>query len=769
MASRSLGDLFVSLSLKSESFSKGVADAADKVEGLASKAAAAIGDISGGFAALGGVAAGALALAATGADGLAGVSSRAKAETERLQRATTLLAVEVSEVLLPAVRAMTDGVLRLVGMWRSLDEGTRKNIGSMLGWAAAIGAGLAATSKGLVIFKGFFELAVVLAPAIGAMIVPLLAVAAAMAGVLLLAGALRAAGKRTTDEWLEGLGNLWKAYTSFVSSMLELYEFAAEDIRDAFVSAFRGVVGAARAAFAVIVEGALLAAKTMGRVMAPLARGTGQNQIASMWESIQVMNSDGILKAFDEGVAAMERGARKYVSALPGELAAGAFKAAMGPLGAVIDPSMLATDFKKALAGSKEILGDAYAPLERLFAQFLDGIKGFGAAKTPGVPGDAVAMGKSGDQLEKVATRKWQGIRAGFDRFADEVDRMNKEMEESAKRARESLVSRAIGALGDLGSIISNAAQAAAGGPWAVAASVAMDLLTRSEGFKALVEVLNGIVGTVADALGVLFVALRPVVGALGVIITAVVDTLQPVLNVVANVLQSFAPPLMVVGNLLRALAPVLQILAQVVMMVTMPLTMLAGPILKALFEVLKFVSVVILTVVRAVGSVWNTILDAVLFVLRALDSLPFVDLGGVIETVKGMKMDTAALGEQIQGMKDMEWDDSMRDAGDAADSFTKAATKAGQEMLNVPAIWKRALRAGQAMDPQASPLLPPGSAGAQAPASPPPGTSTQINIIGYDIDEATEQAMRMQEFERQRLSGRDGGNPNRSARLVSP
>jgi hypothetical protein len=775
MTTRSLGDLFVSLSLRSTDFSKGVAEAADKVEGLASKAAAAIGDISGGFAVLGGVAAGALALASTGAEKLTGVSTRAKTETERLQRATTLLAVEVSEVLLPAMRAMTDGVLRLVGMWRSLDEGTRKNIGSMLGWSAAIGGALAATSKGLVIFKGFFELAVVLAPALGALVVPLLAVAAAMAGLLLLAGAIKSATGLTFAQVGEAIGAAAEKIRQAISFVWDGVQTVLEAIERGFEVAFRGVVSTVRSAVKVILDAVLAVAGKIGSIMAPLARGAGANRIASAWESAQVATSDGIMEAFDKGAAALEEGAKRAAKALPGALA----QAALGPMGAVVDVKMIGKDLKSALTGAKEILGDAYKALG--IEDVLSRLEGFGKGQTPGVPAAfaAVDVGRAGGgALSDSMMARLGGNdpvtaarRKMLDDKAREIEEAAKSLAESVSRAaasaKDQLVNRALGKLGDLGGIISNAMGAAAGGPLAVVGSVMVDVLSQSEGFKSLMQTVSGIIKVVADAFSGVFTALEPLVGALGIIIQAVMSALQPVLDVVASVLQSLAPPLMVVGMLLQALAPVIDILIRVLMLVTQPLMLLAGPIMKALFDVLKLVSIIILTVVKSIGSVWNAILDAVIWVLKAIDKLPMVDMGKAIKAVQGAKMDTDALGEQIQEMKDMSWDDAMNGAANAADNFKNATNDAAKEMLNVPAIWKRALRTGQVQDGQ----LPPGMGGGAAPGggAPAVGNTTTINIIGYDIDEATDHAMRLQEQEELRMRGRDGNNNFASPRLVTP
>jgi hypothetical protein len=815
MSSKSLGDLFVSLSLRSTDFTKGVAAAADTVERFSGKAAAALNDISGGFSVLGGVAAGALALAATGAEKLSGVSTNAKTETEKLQRATTLLAVEVSEVLLPAVRAMTDGVLRLVGVWRSLDESTRENIGSLLGWSAALGAGLMGVSKGLVIFKGFFELAVVLAPALGAMLVPLLAVAAAMAGLLLLAGAIKSATGLTFAQVGEAFGSAAAWILKALGLVWDGVQAVLEAIETGFEVAFRGVVATVRAATKLILDTVLAVAGKIGSVMAPLARGGGANGIASAWESAQVATSDGLLEAFDRGVAALEQGARKAAKALPGALA----QASLGSVGAIIDVKMIGNDLKSALQGAKEILGDAYKALG--IEDVLNRLETFGKAGMPGSAADAAADAKRRDlslgvmntdmaRLDAVDASRGAEAESlsgmgAFRTLAEEMEReadleslalaaasesriemqnaqraefengqaMFKEMGQyfadlkaeaaaSARRVKDQLVGQALGALGELGQIISNAVKAAqAGGPWAALASVVLDIVSRSKGFKEMIDRVMQIVDMLAQAFSSLFQATGPILGAVSNIVKVLVDALKPLMDLMAENLSMLAAPLQVIGKLLSALGPIIALVIK-------PLVSLAGPLLHALFDILRIVGAIILTVVQGIGYVWNAILDAITWVLKAIDALPFVDMEKAIRAVQSVKIDTDEIGRQRDDLLKYGWDDAMKDATDAASDFGKGVNAATQEMLNVPAIWKRMLRTGQAQDGQ----LPPGTSGGSGPGgsgAPTQGNNTTINIIGYDLAAATEHAMRLQEQEELRLRGRDGNNRFASPRLVTP
>jgi hypothetical protein len=336
-------------------------------------------------------------------------------------------------------------------------------------------------------------------------------------------------------------------------------------------------------------------------------------------------------------------------------------------------------------------------------------------------------------------------VAASTKKAAEAMRDMAEAVAQAAREATAALATRALGSIGELGGIISNAMQAAAAGPWAVVASIAMDLLSKSDTFKAVVDTLNGILQVVADALGALLKPLLPLVGAIGLLVTALLPLLDGVGQLVAAAIEPLVPLLVVLSTVLTGLMPIITILQKAFMMITNPLVMLGGPVLRAVFEVLQFVGIIILTVAKALGDVWNGIISAVQAVFDSLASIsvlgvkPLGFLAGWSDSLESAKVDTEAMAKALMELEGLTWDLAKAKAEEAAATYRnyEATKKATEALTNVPAMWKRALRTGQAQDRQAPPSSMPGLPGTGTVGTPPGAPAPVAGVATPEVVEA--------------------------------
>ena len=215
-------------------------------------------------------------------------------------------------------------------------------------------------------------------------------------------------------------------------------------------------------------------------------------------------------------------------------------------------------------------------------------------------------------------------------------------------RTGELLAGQAIGDLG-IGSIIENALDK--GWP-----AVLVELMSRSETWSQLMANLEPIIQSVADALGMMLEPLLPIAYTLGVI-------LQPIFEALGNILSA-----------------------------------VFMPILAALFPALKVLGIAMLTVAKVIGYVWNGIIEAFAKVFDALGNIsilgakPLAFMKDWARSFRQVKVDTDGLGDAIETLTDLTWDEAMARAKNIEE--LENATEA---LRNVPEGYKIALTRFQA------------------------------------------------------------------------
>ncbi|WP_141591513.1 hypothetical protein [Myxococcus sp. AB056] len=843
-----VGDLYVAVTA---SIGGAMANLGKLVKGV-EDAAKAVKKKAGDVAKLGAVVAAGLA----GAVAAASQSNAAMAQqVERMTALLYTLAADVGDALLPVVEQVADGVERMVARFQSLAPEVRASALDMAVWVAGAGLALGAVGKvaGVVetLAMGMGALLKVLnalnassalaslagamdrvtasmggmvasAPSVksslarlalsfGTLLVPLAAVAAAVTGVVLLAGSVYAAWEDSST----GLADFFRGLGARIGEW-------ASHVVDAFSRAFSALGDFLRGIAATVLEKVASLVRGVSRILEPVARAAGFSQLADTFRDVSTITGKQLLDTLGEGAQLLWSGAKETAEAV-GAAVAGAGRtlaegAAFGLNTSLAGAKKLGADLAKAL--NLEHLTDR---VQALLAQ-LTGTSAPGKARIRKPTDKAAlaaaakeeaaresALAKLQAQANEEARREYvASVRADAAAGAAAFREMRLQAEALADAARQAmedaraaLTEKFASAFGRLNGLVDTFMQGltASGSVLGGVAAVAGDLLTQSEGFRETLAIVEGLIQRVADALGAFLVPLQPLLGAVSGIIDAVVSVLTPLFTLLGDMLRPLAPPLVLIGQVLQGLAPLLQVVGQAFLAVMAPLQLIAGPVLKALFSVLKFVGMVLLNVAKAIGSVWNAVVGAVQKVIRAISSLVdwtgFDGLEKFARSLNRLRVDTDAMGEALDVLGDTTWDSAMARAEETARvrEHTQAVSRATEALTNVPSAWKRALRTFEAEDSQTGPTRPPSPTTPALPEGPregehaaspitslPPhllelllrffpgmrsmlpaataqGAPVTYNIVGYDIDAAMEATRRDETLRQQRADVRNSGS----------
>ncbi|NVJ08394.1 phage tail protein [Myxococcus sp. AM001] len=777
-----VGDLYVVVTAAVGEFSKSmrrivadVAQTADKVEKLGKK----IGGIG--------------ALFSVGLySALAAVAEFDSGVTERLDRIKLIFTnvfAEIGEAILPHIERLSEVLEHALGWFQRLEPSVKQSVGTMLLWgtAAALAGGALGTAAGVVKstaeivgtvvvpaldgagkavvrFSGFVrgETPVVegnlkkvakgaeqvdagfaaafrnAAARILVVAAPLAAVALAVAGVVLLAG------------------TLYKAWND-----------ASTGMRDAFVSAWRGVTEVAGRAVAFFRElftglGAIVGTwargqletfafvvRNLARMAAPLARALNLDGVAASLEGLKDLNGDALLgglKGFADG-------------------ALGKLKDGFASVWADVSYGA-----GYAFNGVKLLGGDAAAFLREKFGGVFDDMLGGpkGKLRTPSAGPEIEAgrvqignfnakefltsVGNVAAVIEQVARKKAKELADALARAVDE--------------AKRTLTSRFTQALGGLYELFERFEQGMlVGGVWGGVIAVVAELLAQSSTFATLIQMTAGFIQFVADALGRVLAPVLPLLASAFNMVAPLLEAIVPVLEMLLAPLQAIAPVLEVLGTLFQGLAPLISVLGQILVALTQPLALLAGPIMKAFFAVVRIVAMGILYVVKGVGTVWNGIIGFIAGVFRALSKIPVV--GGAFEKMArgldSMKVPMDQVDGALNTLRDTTYESAAANSAAAVAQWENAnATKKATEALsNVPSGFKVALARFNAQDPvSGQPQRPHGASPVtSSPAVPVSGGNVSVGQIVIHAAHDPAETARQVYIEMKREAGRRRGN----------
>jgi phage-related protein len=298
---------------------------------------------------------------------------------------------------------------------------------------------------------------------------------------------------------------------------------------------------------------------------------------------------------------------------------------------------------------------------------------------------------------------------------------------EMDRRVRQTIAvaaSKLEGRIGAVGELIHTAAQGMrAGGPEGAVVAVIADLLSRSRQFQRIVEMLDGVVQQLADAVGAV---LTPVLTWVGGFLVGV----GPLLEGLGSALAALTRPLSGLGASLALLSPIFAALAAAVGTVADVLGGLLGSVLepafRGLFEVLKFVGQVILGVLAGIEAVWNGITSAVASVVKAFEFLLGED---IVREVEKWAAPSTKFNDALTQLNNTTYESALAQANAAAAATQLADSMAeASGILNAPEGFKVNLLRYRSIDVG-------GGAPTQGGASaPPPVVNVAVTLDGNEL-----------------------------------
>ncbi len=539
--SKQAGSLYVTLTAKTTDFSKQMQKAAKDTAELAEKVAGAANRVAGFGAVIVGPVVASLRTATK-------YSQETKDAVERMGNAFGALAVEVSKAVLPAVKALTEGIAKTARWVHDLDPGTKKLAVTVVEVAAGVSAlalAIGQISGGVAAFNNLQAALLKMGTSFGGVLLTVGAVAAALAALVLVAGFVREAWDQNLGGIRDKFAAVWKWITSKVGV-----------IKDAFASALKFVV----------------------QIFADAI-----SELAKLWVGFGKMLGQDF-----SGSA----GFLQDISAWAASFASGD-----NSLGAVWDD--FAEAAQPAMAKIGELWDMTVSGMTKNWESFKKGI-GFDKA---GI------MATSLDQQHEVEVGRVSDTMPGSNRkisdyYTEKVRTQGpggdfKSSGPNVMGAFTGALEGAVGKLGKAGEVMTTAMQGfATGGPWGALIAVIVDLVTGSRQFQASLEPVNEGLEMLGDAFGELFASGKA-------INEAVNKILGPIFELVGTIFGG-------ISDLLGVLAPVFEALGAVIKPIVKIIQETLGPVFFILGLILKAVAAVILMVIRSIAGIWNLIIEAI-------------------------------------------------------------------------------------------------------------------------------------------------------------
>lgn len=711
MSSMNLGSLFVTLNADSKGLASGMARASEVVEKFAKetkKLANDVAQVSGGLLALGGAAVG---LAAT-------VDSKAAASMARLEKSTKLVAVQVADILRPAVDQLAKTFRKLADWIAGLDPEVKKNLATWAIWAAQIAVAAKAIGTIFGLLDGVAGAFGAMAKAIAAVgIVPLLEVAIVVAGLIALVIVLHRAWRKNwlgiqdvvqdVVTWFQdsftGLGGFLKSFwdfqidgvAAFVDVLLSALE-VVERVSGKKIGGENGVAGL-RAGFKGMFDdlksGAFFAeAIKFGKKIGTDVGDAALEEIGII--KAEVMKKLGLSGGLSSGGKARQPSMGKN-PIRSGALQPDLFK------GAVNFGQEFLHEAKRMDAQAKKLADAREKELhERLkIISDLNEVKRLGKASATGD-----LTGLTDQEKQKVTADTggaWKDLTEAQKNFGNFAERMGPTL---------------LSSLGKAGQSISNIIQGATtGGPFGALMATILEIVQTMASFQNLLadlafvferigQFLEPLIGTIFDFVGDV---LAVVIESLAPIFTA----LQPLFTALIEPLRALTPIFGLLGYLFAALGPVIEVLARI----TGALVSVLKPIIQGLFYVVKGVLMVIVGAVTGLGKalmgIWNAIVDAIAWVVEGVVNILTAGLGGkaVGDSIRAGKGNLAVIEDPMKALVDATWDSEMATTAQTAATWdvfranketAGSAREVAEALSNVPSGYKVALARFQAETP---------------------------------------------------------------------
>lgn len=638
-----VGSLYVRLTADAAPLIRGLSGAIKAVESFAKQAkqvSGAIGGVANAMVAMGGAS---IALAAS-------VDGRTKASVQQLEGATKSLAIQIADILAPALREATALFHRAAGVVAGLSPEVRASIAN---WAV-FAVELAAASKVVQVLSS------VIGPLGGAIRATLGVVAsvgvptmvAFAAGVGVLVGVVVLLHKVWRENWAgiqqataDALAWIQDAFSGFTSFMKSVWDWQIDRVAS-FVNAL------------------LAAGETLERVIGK-----------------------------DLGVAGMKEG----FAGLFKDLKSGAFVSEGVKFGKAVG-SAVVDGFKAEVGQISRELG-----LGKLFAQ-LSGAGGAVRAASGGGPTRLVS-GIAGAGLGVVSTRMpdakegsriSSGPQAAISSAAqitEAAERAAAEFERAMAAMRATMAQSLLAATGELGAVISRVASAGAqGGPWSALLQVFLELFQQTEAWGRMLGTFGYALKRIGEMVGPLVEAIGPPIEKL---VAVVVELLAPlfkalgdVFGVIGQVIEDIVPILEPIGAIFAAVGAIISAIGSILKAVFVILK----PLFEAVFGIIKAVASIVLGIIGGLIDVWNWIVEAI---------AGLADLVGGGDEIRKAKADKTDINEAMAALNDSTYESAKANAAntkatwDAAQANKEAAGAAvsvAESFQNVPSGYKLAL-----------------------------------------------------------------------------
>lgn len=693
-----VGSLYVSLSANTSGLIKGFAEAAKATEKVAKEIKKVSNDVAMGAAGFTAIGAAAMKMAAS-------VDGSAKKSMDGLEKSMQLVAVQVADIIKPAVDALSKSFGELAGYVAGLDPETKKSIATFATWAAgiAVAAKVLGTVSGLVsTLSGALSGIAGIIGTVG--FGPLvLGLAAAAAGI----AALHYAWRNNVG----GMADAWKTFvewTSGVGSSLydSLVKFATKWI-DRMLGGLREITfGLAK----------------MHEVM---GNDSAAREFKALSDSFEQMRMSFVTKGL-EGIV---------VEAINlGKEAANGF---VGEWKRIFDEMGVSKlfDFKKGAARAPVAAGDAPAEVGTMETSSLSVMKFVSELQTQASIASeatdkiAVEFSKAvGDAVSAEAHQK--AIADAAAAAAAHAAKMRAQL-----KATLGIVTQNSGALGQTISNITQGAQA--GGPWGAIIAAVMEIFQRMASWKSLMDIFEKGLKRLGEFLEPLLSQIFDIVGTFSQLGTEILAPLfkafKPLFDAVGAAMRRLMPVFTDLGRVFDALGPLIELAIRFGEQFSA-----LGPIMDLIAGVVKLISTVLMA-----AMVWiNSLLAAFGNEAAAAEA----------ERLKGVLQKMWSGVDEHMAVPAMEMGDTLADTSGSLTDLAVAADKVSESLTNVPAGYRVALARYNA-DFGASP----GWSG-----SPPPPPPTNVTINGDIITDADSISALADDAvaEAKRRAGQLHGNP---------
>ncbi len=646
-----VGSLYASLTASTSGWSKAMDGALKTAEKFAKDMKKLSSEIASTGAAMTAVGAAAVALAQS-------VDGPTKTAMDGLHKSTQLLAVQVADMLLPAIRALSEMMKTAAGVVAGLSPHTKEMISTF----AVIAVQVAAAAKAFSMLSGLASSVLGLARA-------LLAVSAPLAGIALAVGAVVAVVILLHRAWRKNWGGIQEA----TAEVLEWLRKGFSQLADFMGGVWNFMVDGAKG----FVDGLLAVGSAIERITGKKLGIDGMREgFAGLWKDLK--SGSFFSGAFEFG---------KSLGAQVGGAMSEELKLIMNELG--IDKLFS----QGKVIGLGRGMGGSSMPSNPAGRGSEMNGRG-GAAFGPEV-GNISTSAAADNRFFREMTMMADQAEATNNRLAKTFGRAEAHavtMENAAKRAAEHAKKHAavvatlktmgntlVQNTGALGAAISNIANAASqGGPWAALLAAVMEIFNRMQSFQRLLRIfeqmfvrlgemlaplLDGIFKLIGDAVAWSIEGLKPLF-----------DALQPLFDALLPLLTKMLSGIGQTNALFSGLAPVIEVFATVIGAVFEALK----PLMDILGLPMKLAISGILAFVLALNEIAAALGDA-----KAADEAK--RLRGLIDKLWAPDVDARNAADAAAAGATWEL---AAGAGAAADSISKAA----ESLSNVPSGYRMAL-----------------------------------------------------------------------------